>query len=184
MGYNDRSLAELSQKLTPADIPTLIELLADADVRVGAQLALAVQCEATISPVHDAVIEHKIDALYAIDIMEWISTNSDCSEDTRERAVAMRAELRTWQEQEWAKAQEEQKRQAAEDARIQQNSLKLLDPQQAKTLAREEREEAYHRSLKAMGLSEDGPMTPAQKDLVQRMYRTMVLGESSPRPNQ
>jgi len=39
------------------------------------------------------------------------------------------------------------------------------------------------RSLKQMGLKEDGPMTPAQKEMVQRMYRTMVLGESGKRPN-
>jgi hypothetical protein len=31
-----------------------------------------------------------------------------------------------------------------------------------------------------MGLSEDGPMTPEQKELVQQMYRTMVLGEPGP----
>jgi hypothetical protein len=180
LGYNDRSRAELAERLTAADIPALIDLLADPDVRAGAQFALAVQCEAAISPVHDAVIERKVDAFYAFDIMDWISTNSECSEDTRERAIATRAELKSWQDEEWARAQEEHKRQAAEDARIQRNALKLLDPEQAKTLTREEREEAYHRSLKAMGLSEDGPMTPAQKDLVQRMYRTMVLGESGP----
>jgi len=31
-----------------------------------------------------------------------------------------------------------------------------------------------------MGLKEDGPMTLQQKELVQRMYRTMVLGEPGP----
>jgi hypothetical protein len=71
---------------------------------------------------------------------------------------------------------------AAEDARIQRNALKMTNPKQAKDLTRQEREEVFRRSLKAMGLKEDGPMTPAQKDLVQRMYRTMVLGESSNRP--
>ena len=55
-------------------------------------------------------------------------------------------------------------------------------PKQAKELTRQEREEVYRRSLKAMGLKKEGPMTPAQRDLVQRMYRTMVLGESGNRP--
>ena len=40
------------------------------------------------------------------------------------------------------------------------------------------------RSLKAMGLSEKGPLTPAQKQLVDRMYRTMVLGETGAAPHQ
>ena len=71
---------------------------------------------------------------------------------------------------------------AAEDARIQRNALKMQNPEQAKDLTRKEREEVYRRSLKQMGLKEDGPMTPAQRDLVQRMYRTMVLGESGKRP--
>jgi hypothetical protein len=48
--------------------------------------------------------------------------------------------------------------------------LKVLDPELAKGLTRTEREEVYQRSLKEMGLKEDGPMTPAPKDLVQRMY--------------
>ena len=58
----------------------------------------------------------------------------------------------------------------------------MLDPELAKSLTRQEREEVYKRSLKEMGLKEDGPMTPARKDMVQRIYRTMVLGESGKRP--
>ena len=72
---------------------------------------------------------------------------------------------------------------AAEDARIQRNALKMLDSEQAKNLTLKEREEVYRRSLKQMGLKEHGPMTPAQKDMVRRMYRTMVLGESGERPS-
>jgi hypothetical protein len=47
-------------------------------------------------------------------------------------------------------------------------------------LTHEERVEVYKRSLAAMGLSEDDLMTPEQKELVQQMYRTMVLGEPGP----
>ena len=36
----------------------------------------------------------------------------------------------------------------------------MLDPNRAKELTREEREEVYHSSLKAMGLDEKGPLTP------------------------
>lgn len=59
----------------------------------------------------------------------------------------------------------------------------MLDPEQAKTLTPEERVEVYKRSLAAMGLSEDDPMTAEQRRLVQQMYRTMVLGEPGrPKP--
>jgi hypothetical protein len=34
-----------------------------------------------------------------------------------------------------------------------------------------------------MGLKEDGPMTPEQRKLVDRMYRSMVLGEVQTPPN-
>src|SRR6266852_2369593 len=60
MGYNNQSLTTLSQKLTPADIPTLLGLLAEKDLRVGVQFALASQCEAAIIPVREAVVQRKI----------------------------------------------------------------------------------------------------------------------------
>ena len=94
----------------------------------------------------------------------------------------MRSEIRSRGEAEQRRLEEEAKEKAAEDARIQRNALKMLDPERAKDLTLKEREEVFRRSLKQMGLKEDGPMTPAQKDLVQRMYRTMVLGESGKRP--
>ena len=54
----------------------------------------------------------------------------------------------------------------------------MMDPKASKELTRQEREEVYQRSLKAMGLDENRPLTPAQKQMVERMYRKMVLGES------
>ena len=94
----------------------------------------------------------------------------------------MRSEIHSLNEAEQRRLEEEAKEKAADDACIQRNAVKMMDPKQAKALTRQEREEVYRRSLKAMGLKEDSPMTPAQKDLVQRMYRTMVLGESGNRP--
>jgi len=35
-----------------------------------------------------------------------------------------------------------------------------------------------------MGINENGPMTPDQKKLVDRMYRSMVLDEVKTPPNQ
>ena len=182
MGYNGQSLNTLSRKLTAADIPALIDLLADRDLRVGVQFALASQCEAAILPVREAGVQHKMPFLDAEDTMRLIEGYAACGPETQQRASAMRSEIHSLGEAEQRSLEQEAKEKAADDARIQRNALKMMDPKQAKELTRQEREEVYRRSLKAMGLKEDGPLTPAQKDLVQRMYRTMVLGESSDRP--
>ena len=182
MGYNDQSLNTLSQKLTPADIPTLIDLVADKDLRVGVQFALASQCEAAIIPVREAAVQHKMLFLDAEDAMRLIEDFAVCTPETQQKASATRFEVHMLGEAEQRRLEQEAKEKAAEDARIQRNALKMRDPKQAKELTRQEREEVYRRSLKAMGLKEEGPMTPAQRDLVQRMYGTMVLGESGNGP--
>jgi hypothetical protein len=182
MGYNNQSQNTLSQKLTPADVPTLIALVADQDLHVGVHFALASQCEAAIIPVREAAIQHKMLFLDAEDVMRLIEDFAVCMPETRQRASAMRSEIHSLGEAEQTRLEQQAKEKAAEDARIQRNALKMTDPTQAKALTRQEREEVYRRSLKAMGLKEDGPLTPAQKDLIQRMYRTMVLGESGDRP--
>ena len=182
MGYNDQSLKTLSRRLTPADIPGLIDLLRDQELHVGVQFALASQCEAAIVPVREAAGDHKMSFFDAEDTMREIEDYSACGPQTHQEANAMRSEIHALGEVEQRRMEQQAKERAIEDARIQQNGLKLTDPTQAKELTRQEREEVFRRSLKAMGLKEDGPMTPAQRDLVQRMYRTMVLGESGDRP--
>ena len=183
MGYNGQSQTMLSQELSPADVPTLISLGADEHLRVGVQFALASQCEAAIIPVRESVVQHKMLFLDAEDVMRLIEDFAVCTQETRQRASAMRSEIHALGKAEQAGLEQEANEKAAEDARIQRNALKMTDPKQAKELTRQEREEVYRRSLKAMGLKEDGPLTPAQKDLIQRMYRTMVLGESGNRPS-
>ena len=184
MGYSNRSLSELSRKLSPADVPTVIALLADQEVRVGVQFALGSQCQASIVPVREAAKQHQMDFLDASDVMDLISSFAACSPSAKEEARAMREEIDQLRKDDQARVAEEAKRKAEDEARIQQNSIKMLDPNRAKELTREEREEVYHSSLKAMGLDEKGPLTPAQKQMVDRMYRTMVLGETAPSSRQ
>ena len=182
MGYNRQSQNVFSQKLTPADVPTLISLVTDEHLHVGVQFALASQCEAAIIPVREAVIQHKMLFRDAEDVMRLVENFTVCTPETQQRASAMRSEIRLLSEVEQTRLEQEAKAKAAEEARTQRNAVKMMDPKQAKELTRQEREEVYRRSVKLMGLKEDGPLTPAQKDLIQRMYRTMVLGESGDRP--
>ncbi len=183
IGYGERSLVELSGNILPADIPLLISLLSDRGLRTGIEFALASQCEPAILPVREAAIQHKLDFLAAQDVMDLIAHFRACSPETQAHAIAMRSELDGLRDADYAKTEEESKKRASEDARIQANGLKLLDPKQAATLSRQEREAVYHRAVKAMGINENGPVTPQQKNMLNRMYRTMVLGEPShPKP--
>ena len=171
MGYNNRSLGELSEKLSPADIPTLITLLADRKIRVGAQFALASQCGASIVSVRDAARRHEIDFLDASDVMNLISSYERCPPEAREKARAVRDEVETLSKERQARIAREAKINAENDARIQENGLKMMDPKASKELIRQEREEVYRRSLKAMGLDENGPLTPAQKQMVETLTK-------------
>ncbi len=179
MGYSDKSLSELSSRVKPDDIPVLLKMLDERRMRVGVSFALASQCEDGIMPAREAAIQHQMDFLEAQDVMDLMSNFAGCSEAARHHAAEMRDELATLRDADQAKIADESRQRAEDDARIQRNGLKLLDPAQAATLSRQEREEVYHRSVKAMGLDENGPLTSQQKDMLDRMYRTMVLGESS-----
>ena len=189
MGYNTQSLWQLSRKLTPADIPVLVSIASSqSTIAVGAQFALASQCGSSVAAVRDAVQRNetarkKFFYLDAEDTLQLISEFERCSPEVRQQALHARDEIHRMGEEEHTRIEQESKQKADDDARIQANGLKLLDPEQAKTLTREERLEVYRRSLAAMGLKEDGPMTPEQKKLVDRMYRSMVLGEVKTPPN-
>jgi hypothetical protein len=183
MGYGETSLHELATRIQPDDIPALIELHSHRNWRTAATFALASQCQASIQPTRDAAMQHKLPFFEAQEVMDLIAGFEGCSPDVKEKAAATRSELSALSDADQTKAAAEANVKAENDARIQRNGLKMTDPKQAAYLTRQEREEVYHRSLKAMGIDENGPLTPQQRDLVDRMYRTMVLGEpSTPKP--
>ena len=180
LGYNSRSLEQLSRSLHPNDVPVLIELAA-AHPNTGALFGLASQCQSAIDPLLEAAKEKKIAYLDAEDTMDLASHFEGCSADGQARAAESKIRITELRQAEDARMAEEFKRKQAEDRRIQENSLKLLDPARRGELTRKEREEVYQRSIKAAGL--ENPTTPEQKALVERMYRTMVLGEGSASSN-
>lgn len=184
MGYGERSLNELSRRLTPADVPVLVSLLPDRELSVGVEFALASQCEHGTSAVREAATTHKMGFLDASDVMSLISSFRGCTSQARSQAKEALAELDALRREEQAVAKRRAEERAMEDARIQQNGVRMMQgSKQMQELSRDEREEVFRRSLKAMGLSEDGPMTPQQRELVDRMYRTMVLGEPGNPPS-
>src|SRR5258706_1095575 len=179
LGYGSRSLTELSRKLGPADIPALLALLPERSLRTGVQFALASQCEAALVPVREAMLQRRMDFLGASDVMSLVSGFEGCAPPAQARALALQAELEGLDRERQAADRQQARQRSADDARIQRNGAKMAqDPRAAaQELSRAEREEVFRRALNAMNLKEDGPMTPQQRELVQRMYRTMVLGE-------
>jgi ribosomal 50S subunit-recycling heat shock protein len=177
LGYNTESLQAMARKLGPNDIPVLIRLLKDedVDVAVGAKFGLASKCGDSIDPVRRAA-EKPSDMLVAEDILELVATNEACPEQVQQEAARAKTELDDARKAYYQKRAEELAAERVNDQRIQANGLKMLDPKGAATLTFEERLEVFKRSVKAAGLED--PKTPEQKALVDRMYRTMVLGES------
>src|SRR5690348_10248595 len=118
LGYNEQSMETLSRKMSSSDIPILVSLLGDRDLRIGAQFALASQCEAAILPIRDAAADHKMSFLDAEDTMNLIEDFGVCAPQARQKATLMRSELHTLGEIEQNNLEQEAKERAAEDARI------------------------------------------------------------------
>ena len=182
LGYGKQSLHDLARKLVPPDIPTLIDLLGEQKLKTGVQFALAAQCEAAIFPIKEAITTGKIHAADAIEVMGLMSSFQGCAAQAQIEARETRRDIVAAQAQERTKAQEQVRQKNENDARIQRNTLKIMQGT-AQDLSRAEREEAYRRSLKQLGLSEGKPMTPEQQALARRMYQTMVLDASSASPD-
>jgi hypothetical protein len=178
LGYGERSLEELSDKLQPADIPNLIALASDRYWRTGAQFALASQCEPAVAAIRDAAARRRIEFPDASDALRLLSGYAGCPEAVRRQARETIAEIESLRQAEEARAGAAIERQKEEDARIRGNATTLMQGgAQAQTLTRGEKEEIFRRSLRGMGLPEKGPMTPQQRQLADRMYRSMVLGD-------
>jgi hypothetical protein len=125
MGYSTRTMTEMSKRLTDDDIPVLIVLAtAESDLSIGAQFALASQCDPAIAAVYQAAVQHKIDFLGAADTMFHMAYFEECSQDARASASAMRQKLLELNEEDHARIKQEYEQKTENQARIQQNGLK------------------------------------------------------------
>ena len=98
LGYSDRSLTELSKKLTPADVPEVLTLLKDRTLSVGVQFALASQCGASIAPVREAVKQHQMDFTDASDVMDLVASFAGCPSAAKAEARTAKMEIDQLQE--------------------------------------------------------------------------------------
>lgn len=185
MGYNADSLNELAKKLSVSDIQIILTIYSNSNshlgMAAGAQFALASQCrdglEAVTRTVKDGTFMRSgfksVDFTDAQNILGLIAKFDRCDASTQQDAVKSQAMIEEFTKADYARRRDAAIKEQREDARIQENSLKLLAPSADKPLTLSEREEVFHRSVKAMGL--DGPRTPDQEEMVKRMYDAMVL---------
>jgi hypothetical protein len=93
LGYGMSSLSELQHKISPSDIPALLELHIRSDLRTGTEFALASQCGSAIGPVRESALARKIGFLDAEDILTLIKAFPGCSHEEQEWADSTKTEL-------------------------------------------------------------------------------------------
>jgi len=156
LGYNAQSQEELAKQLSPAAVPTLLDLLVhDKETRVGAIFGLASQCGAVIVPILDAAQAHTVpymnlgdlrDALAQIERSEVCSTS-----DQRRAGEAIRALDRIIEEEnvKRRKAMDEQK---ARQKEIGRHGLLMLDPEGRQFVSANECLAVVWESVRAAGI--------------------------------
>src|SRR5260370_2465869 len=125
MGYDDQSLNTLSQKLTPADISVLIDLLRDKDLRIGIQFGLASQCEAALFALRDAALDHRMPFFDAEDTMRLVESFAGCTAKAKQGAAAMRSEIHSLIEADHRRIMQQSKYNAPADPLTHRNPLNI-----------------------------------------------------------
>lgn len=104
MGYNTESLWQLSKRLSPADISVLIILASGgSDIRIGAQFALASQCEPAIEPIRRTASQKiAFRDLSAEDALRLMSEFEGCNAEARQKAFSALADVQRMIQEEHA----------------------------------------------------------------------------------
>lgn len=172
-GYTFRSLDKLSERLNATDAPALLALLQDSDAATGASFGLAALCGDGLSAL-TAAIENdpRLPLDRARDILNTVQRFPKCTGDDRSRAEDLNALIDTAFEKRQAHALAAQKAAQEELEQSNRRQLKQLDPDLRKTLSAEERTQILEDNARALGL--DGPRTPEQEILYQKMKQTLM----------
>lgn len=154
LGYNHDSLVALSKALTPDDLPTMLGMLKNkSSSKTGVVFALASQCGAAIAPVL-AEVSHDDYPLAqmadARDSLRILAGFGGCSAADRESARSAERELERVERRKIDRVMESVRTHRSEDARVENNALKLLNPDRASEVSLEECIEVVMRSRAAL----------------------------------
>jgi hypothetical protein len=172
-GYTFKSLDKLSERLTAADAPALLTLLQDSDAATGASFGLAALCGDGLSALSPAIDnDPRLPLDRARDILNTVQRFPKCTAEDRSTAEALNPRIDAAFEKRQAHALAAQKAAQEELEQHNRRQLKQLDPDMRKTLSAEERAQILEENTRAIGL--DGPRTPEQEILYQKMKQTLM----------
>lgn len=150
IGYNRDSLVALSKTLTPDDLPAMLGMLkGESPVKTGVVFALASQCGAAIAPLlaeasrDDFPLAQIADAR---DVLRILAGFDGCSASDRESGRSAEVKLDRLERRQIERVMESVRTHREEEARVETNALKLLNPDKASEVTLEECIEVVLRS--------------------------------------
>ena len=156
LGYNAQSQAELAKQLSPAAIPTLLNLLVhDRETQVGAIFGLASQCGAAIMPILDAAQRHTVPSINLSDLRDALTLMERvelCSTSDQQRAGEAIKTLDRIIEDENAKRRRAVEEQRARQAEITRHGILMLDPQGRQSVSANDCLAVVWESVRAAGI--------------------------------
>lgn len=156
LGYNAESYAELARRLSPAAIPTLLDLLVhDKEVRVGVVVGLASQCGAAIEPILNAAERGEVPFISLSDLHDALAQMERaaiCSSMDQEQAVKAIMRLDRLIEEENARRRRAVGERKARQAELTERGLLMLDPEDRRSVSINECLELVWESVKATGI--------------------------------
>lgn len=174
-GFTQKSLEELSEKLTSIDAPMAVSLLYDGENQTGASFAVAALCDAGADALGARINSDAPPPMdRARDSLNLMQTFPKCSAETRAKAQALMLDLDAAFQRQTEKSIQKQK---DDDAALQRHNdmqMKLLTPEGRKSLTDAEKQEIFDSNVKALGL--DGARNAGQEQMYQLMKKS-TLGE-------
>ena len=155
-GYNTQSQAELAKRLSPAAIPTLLDLLVhDKETQVGAIFGLASQCGAAIMPILDAAQLHAVSSVNLRDLRDSLTLMERaevCSTSDQQRAGEAIKTLDRIIEDETATRRQAVDEQRARQAEITRHGILMLDPERRQSVSPNDCLALVWESVRAAGI--------------------------------
>lgn len=173
LGYNRDSLLTLSKTLTPGDVPAILQLFTSASQwQTGATFALASQCGTSIAPLMAAVSQNEFPLSRLSDAREALRLLAEferCTDADREEARAAMGRIDRLEQERIDRLIRSSRQRREADARIENNALKLLNPEQAGDVTLEECIEVVMHSRAAMrGETSGKPRSKSVDDTLSR----------------
>lgn len=182
LGYNTQSQAELAKQLSPAAIPTLLNLLVhDRETQVGAIFGLASQCGAAIMPILDAAQRHTVPSINLSDLRDALTLMERaevCSTSDQQRAGEAIKTLDRIIEDENARRRRGVDEQRARQTEITRHGILMLDPEGRQSVSANDCLAVVSESVRAAGI-DPTKSESSQQLLIRQIANCYHLGPKS-----